>query len=137
MIEDFCTVTEVAERLKLHPKTVLQFVRDGRLRATRIGKQYRISRNDLDVFTGTRPLAVRLRHTEVSSVVHIDAIGAAQAGRTATHLMAALKGRSGDDAAARLDTIYYEEQAKLKIVISGGIETTAYLLGLIPVLTKP
>ncbi len=136
MIDDFCTVTEVAERLKLHPKTVLQFVRDGRLRATRIGKQYRISRSDLDAFTGTQKVVARHRHTEVSSVVHIDAIGAEQAGRTTTHLMAALKGRSGDDAAARLDTIYYEEQAQLKIIISGGIETTAYLLGLIPVLTE-
>lgn len=136
MIDDFCTVTEVAERLKLHPKTVLQFVRDGRLRATRIGKQYRISRSDLDAFTGTQPVIARHRTSEVSSIVHIDAIGAEHAGRIATHLLAALKGRCADDAVARLDTIYYEEQAKLKIIISGGIETTAYLLGLIPVLTK-
>jgi hypothetical protein len=30
-------------------------VRDGRLPATRIGKQYRIARSDLDAFTGARP----------------------------------------------------------------------------------
>jgi excisionase family DNA binding protein len=38
------TVEQAAEELKLHPKTVLRYIHEGRLEATRIGKAYRIDR---------------------------------------------------------------------------------------------
>jgi excisionase family DNA binding protein len=140
MDQDLYTVSEVAERLKLHTKTVLAFVRDGRLKATRVGKQYRIARNDLDAFTGQRPTlpdgnpAGRHRHVEVSSIVEIDAIDRAAVDRTVTHLLGALNARAPGDARTRVDAIYYEEIARLKLIVSGSTETTAYLLGLVPVL---
>jgi excisionase family DNA binding protein len=47
---------EVAGLLNLHVKTIRRSVRDGRLKARRIGKEYRIARADLDDFAGeTRP----------------------------------------------------------------------------------
>lgn len=141
MSEDLYTVSDVAERLKLHVKTVLAFVRDGRLRATKVGKQYRIAKIDLDAFTGNRPSEAaesapvkRRRHVEVSSIVEIDAISLEAATRTVTHLQGALKGRSPDDAHAQLDTIYYEEIGRLKLIISAGPETTAWLLNFVPIL---
>jgi excisionase family DNA binding protein len=142
MNEDLYTVSDVAERLKLHVKTVLAFVRDGRLRATKVGKQYRIAKADLDAFTGHRlPEAIesapvkRRRHVEVSSIVEIDAISLEAATRAVTHLQGALKGRrSPDDAHAQLDTIYYEEIGRLKLIISAGPETTAWLLNFVPIL---
>src|SRR5262245_37744597 len=42
--DELCTVHFAADRLKLHPKTVQRLIREGRLRATRIGKSYRIRR---------------------------------------------------------------------------------------------
>ncbi|WP_141724717.1 helix-turn-helix domain-containing protein, partial [Streptomyces niveus] len=47
------SVGEVAERLGLHVRTVRNYVRDGRLKAVRIGKQYRISRADFEALTST------------------------------------------------------------------------------------
>jgi excisionase family DNA binding protein len=138
MNRDLYTVSEVAERLKLHAKTVLAFVRDGRLKATRVGKQYRIAESDLDAFTG-RPTPLpdgeakrRHRHVEVSSIVEIDAIDRATVDRTVTHLLEALKARAPGDARTRVDAIYYEEISRLKLIVSGNIETSAYLLGLVP-----
>ena len=32
------TVEQAAQRLNLHPKTVLRYIRDGQLPATRVGK---------------------------------------------------------------------------------------------------
>jgi len=58
----------------LHVRTVRNYVREGRLKAVRIGKQYRIAREDLDAFTGTESKVRRTRHVEVSSIVEIDAI---------------------------------------------------------------
>ncbi|HTW35430.1 MAG TPA: helix-turn-helix domain-containing protein [Rhizomicrobium sp.] len=141
MEEDIYTISEVAQRLKLHAKTVLAFVRDGRLRATKVGKQYRIAKADLDAFTGHRPPEAaesapvkRRRHVEVSSIVEIDAISLETAARAVTHLQGALKGRSPDDGHAQLDTIYYEEIGRLKLIISASPETTARLLNFVPIL---
>jgi excisionase family DNA binding protein len=129
------TVAEAAERLKLHVKTVLGFIRDGRLKAARVGKQYRITQSDLDAFAGEQaPQPRRTRHVEVSSIVEIDAISLETATRAVTHLQGALKGRSPDDAHAQLDTIYYEDIGRLKLIISAGPETTASLLNLVPIL---
>lgn len=129
------TVAEAAERLKLHVKTVLSFIRDGRLKATRVGKQYRITQSDLDAFAGEQPPQPRrTRHVEVSCIVEIDAISLETTTRAVTHLQAALKGRSPDDAHAQLDTIYYEEIGRLKLIISASPETTASLLKLVPIL---
>src|ERR1700735_1598499 len=50
------SVEQGAEVLKLHVRTVRSYVRDGRLKATRIGKQYRIALSDLEAFAG-RPVA--------------------------------------------------------------------------------
>ena len=52
MANTLLTVDEAAEALKLHPKTVLRHIREGRLEATRIGKAYRIDRSKLDAFAG-------------------------------------------------------------------------------------
>jgi len=46
------SVDQVASLLGLHVKTVRGYVRDGRLKAVRIGKQYRITREDLEAFAG-------------------------------------------------------------------------------------
>lgn len=55
------------------------YLRTGRLKGVRIGKQYRISREDLDTLTGgspsLRPEPVRRhRHVDVSTIVQVDVI---------------------------------------------------------------
>ena len=80
MSDELYSVEQVAERLGLHVRTVRNYVRDGRLKAVRIGKQYRISRADLEELTGgtlratVRESSRRYRHVEVSSIVQVDAI---------------------------------------------------------------
>ena len=43
---------QVADILGLHVRTVRGYVRDGRLPAVRMGKQYRITERDLKAFAG-------------------------------------------------------------------------------------
>ncbi len=57
MTQELYSVEQVAERLGLHVRTVRNYVRDGRLKAVRIGKQYRIAREDLDALTGQKAAA--------------------------------------------------------------------------------
>ena len=56
------SVEQVAESLGLHVRTVRDYVRGGRLKAVRIGKQYRIARADLDALTGQQGDGGRDRH---------------------------------------------------------------------------
>lgn len=46
----YYTPAEVAERLKLNMHTVLKYIRQGRLPASRLGNRYRISEEQLQDF---------------------------------------------------------------------------------------
>jgi len=135
MNEDFYSLEQVAERLGLHVRTVRAYVRDGRLKAIRIGKQYRVSPGDLEALTG-REIPRRTRHSEVSSIVTIDALPRALADRVTTSLTASAKSRGDGDQRLRVDTLYDEERASLKVIVTGGVATTASLLKFIDVLLQ-
>jgi len=134
------TADEVAELLNLHVKTIRRYVRDGRLKARRIGKEYRIARADLDEFAGeTRapdtPVA-RTRHVIASSIVDVDVVSPQESHRITTMVMAALNSRKGEADFPRVDTIYYEEQAKLRITITATLVLTCELLRMINALLE-
>src|SRR5215468_227850 len=140
MTHDLLSVDQVADLLGLHVRTVRNYVRDGRLKATRIGKQYRIARAEVEAFTG-HPIAPpqpvrRTRHIETSSVVYVDAISPSEANRVSNTLMAATNGAREEDHALRVDTAYDETRGTLKIILSGSISTTASLLKLITALVE-
>jgi excisionase family DNA binding protein len=134
MAQDWLSVEQVAEQLGLHVRTVRGYIRDGRLTAVRIGKQYRIARADLDAFTG-RPGTARPR-AEVSAVVEIDDIDATTADRLSTLLVA---GAQMHDDLMRVRTVHDDARRRLKVIVVGGIGTTADILRTIeegPWLTK-
>ena len=137
MSQELYSVEQVAHLLGLHVRTVRNYVREGRLRAVRIGKQYRIAREDLAAMTG-RPASAfdhepvrRHRHVEVASIVEIDAISPEAANRVTTMLMGAAHGRRPGDEPLRIETIYNEERASLKVILVGGMDTNASLFKLI------
>jgi len=142
MPQELYSVYQIADLLGLHVKTVRGYVREGKLKATRIGKQYRIAREDLEALTGQSAAALegppvrRYRHVEVSSVVDIDAIPKDAADRMTVYLMAAAKGRPEGDRPVRIDTIYDEARARLKVIVSGDLDTTRTLLGAIKTLAE-
>jgi excisionase family DNA binding protein len=131
------TVDQVAERLNVHAKTVRRYIRDGRLKAKRIGKEYRVTRVDLDEFAGTSdpfPVA-RTRQVTVSSIVDVDAISPEDSHRVTTMVMASLNARKGEPDFPRVDTIYYEERGRLRVTITANPELTRDLIQLIAALT--
>lgn len=141
MTQELYSVEQVAERLGLHVRTVRNYVRDGRLKAVRIGKQYRITRADLEAFTGgpapttPREDAGRRHRVEVTTIVQVDAISQATADRIATTLLAAVNSPDGNDQPVRVQTGYDEERAGMKIVILSDPASTAALLRLLDAVT--
>jgi excisionase family DNA binding protein len=47
---EYLTIKEVCEVLKISRWTAESMIKDGRLRASKIGKSYRIKRSDIDNF---------------------------------------------------------------------------------------
>lgn len=48
--EKFYTVQEVADLLQIHWQSVLNYIKNGKLKALKLGKGYRISQEALDEF---------------------------------------------------------------------------------------
>ncbi|WP_257458855.1 helix-turn-helix domain-containing protein [Archangium lipolyticum] len=132
MSEEFYTVEMAAERLRLHAKTVLRFIRDGRLRATRIGKSYRILRSDLEAFGGASPRrGPPVPTAQVTSIIDIPGIGREAAIRMANRVVAVVGSREAHPAPVRVDTAYDPEREHLKIVMFGSPGDTAELIRLV------
>lgn len=51
--ETMLSVTDIAERLKIHPETVRRLVRAGKLKGHRIARQVRVTEADLAAFLAT------------------------------------------------------------------------------------
>ncbi|MEV1172581.1 helix-turn-helix domain-containing protein [Nonomuraea sp. NPDC049784] len=128
------TIDQAAALLGLHVKTVRNYVRDGRLPAVRVGKQYRIAKEDLAAFAGLpidAPAAQR--HAEVSSIVQIDGITRGEMDRVSTMVMASLAGRPHG---LRVEFVYDEQRAHLKVIVLGGLEESAQVLRIVDALVR-
>jgi excisionase family DNA binding protein len=128
------SLDQVAERLGLNVRTVRAYVRTGRLRAIRIGKQYRVAREDLEsiVRVSNAPDAVaRRRNAEVSSIVQMDAVTQNMMLRITEHLRSAVKTPRDDASALRVETIYDQGHAQLKVIVIGSLSGAANVFGLL------
>jgi|SRR5277367_2530202 len=133
------SLEQIAERLGLHVRTVRSYVRSGRLKALRIGKQYRVTREDLEAIAGPmneEEAIPRHRHAEVSSIVQIDAVSQEGASRITNHLMGAAKAPRGDGSPLRIETVYDEERAAMKVIVIGSLPAAADLFRLLGVILE-
>jgi excisionase family DNA binding protein len=136
------SLEEVARQLGIHIKTARRQVREGRLQAVKVGRQYRVASSELArvMGQGTSALPVehvrRDRHVEASTIVQIDAISPEDATRIVNGVGGAIKGRDRrTDTPLRVDTIYDETRARLKVIISGSLASNSFLLQLIALQT--
>jgi excisionase family DNA binding protein len=135
-VQDWYSIEQVAERLGLHVRTVRGYVREGRLNAVRIGKQYRVARADLDALTG-RPSGrdERERRVEVSTVLDVDGIDGDTADRITALLDGLPRGPRGGPV-LHLQTVRDPERARLKVLTTGEVRATVEVLRLVAALAE-
>jgi excisionase family DNA binding protein len=136
MSEDLYTVEQFAERLQLHPKTVLRFIREGRLRAAKVGKSYRILHSDLEAMTGVLrqdPAGPSLR---VTSIVDLSDVSPDLAQRLARQIPSARTSQEAHPDPMSLDVVYDPARRHLKVVIVGSAADTATMLKMVQVLAE-
>ncbi|NJQ08223.1 helix-turn-helix domain-containing protein [Streptomyces lonarensis] len=137
MSERLFSVQAVADHLGLHVRTVRNYVRDGRLPAVRIGKQYRVTQGDLERFTG-RPVPeidpesdaaeAHRAHADVSSIVELDGVDRELADRLSTLLTAAARSRLPGEERVRVETVHDPARGRMKVIVVGGLADTARML---------
>lgn len=128
-------VDEVAQLLGLHVKTVRGYVRAGTLPATRVGKSYRIAAADLAAFTGqpvaapARASAGRTRRVETTAILQVDAASPDTLRRVEAIVGAAAL--EHDSRPMRVQTVYDEERADLRVILLGPPDRVASVLRLL------
>ncbi len=138
MQEQYFTVEQIAQMLQMHPKTVQRYIREGKLRAVKVGKGWRISGHDLSVFTEsvpargeeTTPIAV------VSCVADIYAASKDSAIRIMNTLSAGLTCKPAGYGDCSMQTQYIPEEQKLRVTLYGGARAIAAMLDAIATLTE-
>ena len=68
-MERLLTTVEVAERLGVKPRTVTQYIKGGRLRATRVGRDFRISEPALQSFVRAGEAAAQVPSFDKASII--------------------------------------------------------------------
>jgi len=123
------TVEQAAQQLGLHPKTVLRYIHDGRLPATRVGKSYRILSTELDAFAGfTSGRSEADQSARTTCITEIPGVTVEAAERIATFLQsAALTGDAGTPP-LHLQTAFDPTTRALKVVAIGSPSDVGRLL---------
>ncbi len=136
MSDKVYTVEQFAELVKLHPKTVLRFIKEGRVRAVKVGRSYRILRSELEAMTGVVLGRRESTPARVTSIVDLPDIDPEAAKRLARVLPSLRTGRETPADPMSLDIAYDEARNSLKIVIVGSPADTSAILLMIKTLTE-
>mgnify|MGYP001099184755 CR=1 FL=1 len=141
-MEDYYTVDQISDMLKIHPKTIQRYIREGKLRATKIGKSWRITGHDLSVFienngdegldTGEQPV----QNVIASSVIDIHVNGKEDAIRIMNTLTGALNSKPPEYGQSSMHTQYIERENMVRVTLWSGIRFMALMMDMIVSLTE-
>lgn len=123
-MERYYKVEEVAELLSLHPKTIQRYIREGKLRANKIGKSWNITKYDLDIFTkqGTDKVTdSEEEKTSVSAVIDIQVDDVEDSNRIINVLNATLNCKPQEYGRTSMHTQYLEYDNQLRVTLWGNI----------------
>lgn len=126
----FYSIEELSKILKLHPKTILRFIRKGEIKAQKMGRAWRVSREALAEYTHAELASPEQTdpsvdfgsmhsRMNVSAVIEINEQNSEEASRLSNSLMAALNCKDPAWGNSRFDFFYYPEIQKAKYVLYG------------------
>lgn len=142
MKNDFYTVEHVSKILNIHPKTIQRYIREGKLGAIKVGKGWRISGNDLSLFTernsckdGSQDKSQNLK-VIASSVIDIKGISRLNANRLMNTLTASLNTKPVEFGNSALQTQYIERESTIRITLWGDIRFMSIMMDTIAILVE-
>lgn len=138
MEEHFYTVKQIAQMLNIHPKTIQRYIREGRLRATKIGKSWRVTGHDLSRFTEENnniskenPRPPMQDRSKVSAVVDIKVYDKDEADRIINSLTAAMNIKPKEYGKTSMVAQFLEDDSTVRLTLWGNVQFMSAMLGLI------
>ena len=142
MNKDYYTVEQISGMLNIHPKTIQRYIREGKLRATKIGKSWRVTGHDLSVFVesdrdegpsaGNRPAL----SVTSSSVIDIRAAGKEEAMRIMNTLNAVSNVKPPEYGHSSIQSQYIEREKLVRITLWGDLRFMAVMLDTVTALIE-
>ena len=139
---DYYSVEQISEMLDIHPKTIQRYIREGKLRANKVGKSWRVTGHDLSVFVesdreeGVSSENKVASESIASSVVDITLVGKEYAIRIMNTLTAALNAKPPEYGRSSMQTQYIENEKMVRVTLWGGIRFMAVMMNTIAMLTE-
>ena len=158
MEEKFYTIDQIAEILGMHHKTIRKFITEGKLRANKVGKQWRISGHDLSLFmednnvniknnnklesekiefsTGDVDSNNKTNKINISTVIDINEVDMDEHKRISNMLLALMNSKDSKIRNSTINIKYYKNNKNLKVMLWGDIEFTNAMLDFISTITN-
>ena len=157
MENKFYTIDQVAEILGIHHKTVRKFIKEGKLNANKLGKQWRISPLDLERFTKVEDSIdeseaisydeeIELSNNElnfevkneikVSSVTDLEGIDSDEYSRISNMLLAVMNCKNDSLQKNTINIKYSKNVNRLRVMLWANINTTKEVLDVIEMLRE-
>ena len=153
MEEKFYTIDQIAEILGMHHRTIRKFITEGKLRANKVGKQWRISGHDLSLFmednnvniksnnklenekiefsTGDIDSNNKTNKINISTVIDINEVDMDDHKRISNMLLALMNSKDSKISNSTINIKYYKNDKNLKVMLWGDIEFTNVMLDFI------
>ena len=158
MKEKFYTIDQIAEILGMHHKTIRKFITEGKLRANKVGKQWRISGHDLSLFMEDNNVNIksnnklesekiefsngdidsnnRTSKINVSTVIDINEVDIDEHRRISNTILALMNSKDSKISNSTINIKYYKNDKNLKVMLWGDIEFTNAMLDFISTITN-
>lgn len=159
ILEDkFYTIDQIAEMLGMHHKTIRKFISEGKLGASKVGKQWRISGHGLSVFMednnariGNEKINEELnidyttvgevvdkmqQRINVSAVVDINEIEKDEYIRVSNTLIALANSKDPELGKSTTHVKFYEKDKRLKVILWGSTKFIENMLSTISMLVE-
>ncbi|WP_331476727.1 helix-turn-helix domain-containing protein [Terrisporobacter mayombei] len=158
MEEKFYTVDQIAEILGMHHKTIRKFITEGKLRANKVGKQWRISGHDLSLFmednnvnvrnnneaenekiefsTSNKSINNKVNKINISTVVDINEVDMDEYKRISNMLLAVMNSKDSKMSNSTINLKHYQKDRDLKIMLWGNMDFTKEMLDFISTITE-
>lgn len=136
-METYYTAEQISELLHIHVKTVQRYIREGRLRAVKIGKSWRVSGHDLSVFTEREtPCPMPRTRVQASCVIDIDTGSRNEAIRIVNTLTAAMNAKPPEYGPSSMQAQFIEPECKVRVTLWGGVRFLSVALSSVEALTQ-
>lgn len=157
MEEKFYTINQIAEILGIHHKTIRKFITEGKLRANKVGTQWRISGHDLSVFMEDNNVNIRRKNESenkniefstndinsnnrvnkinISTVIDINDVDKDEYRRISNTLLAAMNSKDSKMSNSTINIKWFQTEKNLKVLLWGDVEFTKEMLDFISILT--